>query len=211
MIKISRYLNRIVKLFRRLDRPVRLAVLGCVSIACSVLIATYSSTGTRRVVQKNVRREKAGAVHNDTVNKKVLRGESLYAVIVKHGGEKTEAVLVGKALKPFYNPRRIKVGDQYHVEISTAGKVRRFCLIPTPFDRFCVVKDNGEFKACRETIKISTRTRGVSGTIQSSLYESLIKKGVSPEVIVNFAEIFAWDIDFFNDPRNKDSYWLIWE
>lgn len=197
----------IIKRFKRLDRRVRLFLLGIISIVVSIFIIAHPSTSSRLAVKK----KEVNLDKYMVIDGRVGRGESLYKVIVKHGGKKTDAVFIGKALKPYYNPRRMKVGDQYRIEFSSSGKLASFHLIPNPFERYGVVEDNGKFKASREAVKISTRIMGVSGSIQSSLYESLIKKGVSPEVIVNFAEIFAWDIDFFNDPRNNDTYWLVWE
>jgi len=37
------------------------------------------------------------------------------------------------------------------------------------------------------------------------------KEGLDSELINRFADIFAWEIDFFTDPRKGDTFELIWE
>lgn len=53
-------------------------------------------------------------------------------------------------------------------------------------------------------------TREVSGEINSSLYESLVEKGASPELTMRLADIYAWSIDFFRI-QEGDHYKVIYE
>ncbi|MBN1622496.1 MAG: M23 family metallopeptidase [Endomicrobiales bacterium] len=39
----------------------------------------------------------------------------------------------------------------------------------------------------------------------------MISNEIDPEVIISFAEIFAWQIDFLTEPRVGDVYKLVWE
>ena len=41
--------------------------------------------------------------------------------------------------------------------------------------------------------------------LESSLYEGLVAAGEAPSLAVQRAEVFAWDIDFYNDPRKGDT------
>lgn len=50
-----------------------------------------------------------------------------------------------------------------------------------------------------------------SGTIGSSLYQDGINQGLSGRLILNFADIFAYDIDFANDVRAGDSFSMLLE
>ncbi|HEU5451957.1 MAG TPA: peptidoglycan DD-metalloendopeptidase family protein, partial [Terriglobales bacterium] len=51
----------------------------------------------------------------------------------------------------------------------------------------------------------------VSGKVNSSLFESVIAAGEHPELAVRLAEIFAWDLDFYTDPRAGDTFRLVFE
>jgi len=69
----------------------------------------------------------------------------------------------------------------------------------------------GDFHAEIRTIPSETETAGVSGTIQGSLFESVIAAGEKPELAMRLAEIFGWDLDFYTDPRPGDTFRIVVE
>lgn len=48
----------------------------------------------------------------------------------------------------------------------------------------------------------------ITGVINSTLYESMLKGGETPDVVMIFAEIFAWEIDFTTETQNGDSFFM---
>jgi murein DD-endopeptidase MepM/ murein hydrolase activator NlpD len=68
-----------------------------------------------------------------------------------------------------------------------------------------------EFRAEIRTIPSETETAGVSGTIQGSLFESVVEAGEKPELAMRLAEIFGWDLDFYTDPRPGDTFRVVVE
>ena len=50
-----------------------------------------------------------------------------------------------------------------------------------------------------------------SGTIKNSFYESALEAEIPDSVIMDFAYIFGWDIDFVFDIREGDSFFLVYE
>uniref|UniRef100_A0A7C6A857 M23 family metallopeptidase n=1 Tax=candidate division WOR-3 bacterium TaxID=2052148 RepID=A0A7C6A857_UNCW3 len=57
--------------------------------------------------------------------------------------------------------------------------------------------------------EFSVQTCLVQGKISSSLYESLIKIGERPDLAFNFADIFGWEIDFFVETQEGDSFFIL--
>ncbi len=55
------------------------------------------------------------------------------------------------------------------------------------------------------------KTELVKGTISSSLYESLLKVGERADLAYNFADIFGWEIDFFVETQEGDSFFVLLE
>ena len=49
------------------------------------------------------------------------------------------------------------------------------------------------------------------GTIKSSLYKSAIKEDISPNIIVEFARLYGFQIDFQRDIRKNDSFQIVYE
>ncbi len=50
-----------------------------------------------------------------------------------------------------------------------------------------------------------------TGTVESSLYLSGLAQGIKEGVILEFADMFAWDIDFALQTRSGDSYKILYE
>ena len=71
--------------------------------------------------------------------------------------------------------------------------------------------DEADFHSAISTIPSETETAGVSGTVQGSLFESVIDAGEKPELAMRLAEIFGWDVDFYTDPRPGDTFRIVVE
>ena len=50
-----------------------------------------------------------------------------------------------------------------------------------------------------------------SGVIQSSFYEAALMADIPDSIIMDFAYIFGWDIDFVFDIREGDSFYVVYE
>lgn len=62
--------------------------------------------------------------------------------------------------------------------------------------------------SCQE---IATKVMLVKGEIKSSLYESMLDVGEKPSLIANYTDILAWEIDFFTETQNGDSFFVLVE
>ena len=49
------------------------------------------------------------------------------------------------------------------------------------------------------------------GTIKSSLYRSATKENISPNIIIEFARLYGFQIDFQRDIRKNDSFQIVYE
>jgi murein DD-endopeptidase MepM/ murein hydrolase activator NlpD len=82
---------------------------------------------------------------------------------------------------------------------------------PLRWQYFSVVQSSaGVFSASKGEVALTPTVVGASGQIRTSLWESLSKQGVPPEMIIRFAELFSWRIDFLTEPRAGDTYQLVW-
>lgn len=71
--------------------------------------------------------------------------------------------------------------------------------------------EDGNFKVELITKEIETRTDYASGTIESSLFWAGKEAGLSDKLVMQLANIFAWDIDFALSLRAGDQFSLIYE
>ena len=58
---------------------------------------------------------------------------------------------------------------------------------------------------------IDTLACSIAGTIQSTLYESLLEQGEVPNLVYRFVDVFAWEIDFVTETQKNDSFFILLE
>jgi murein DD-endopeptidase MepM/ murein hydrolase activator NlpD len=69
----------------------------------------------------------------------------------------------------------------------------------------------GTFLAGAQTRGLSVRYERAEGTISSSLCESAVQSGLPREIVMGLTDIYAWDINFFTDIREGDSFQVLYE
>src|SRR5208337_1395167 len=67
------------------------------------------------------------------------------------------------------------------------------------------------FHSAIEAVPSHSRTVGVSGVIDDSLFRGVTDAGESPELALRLAAIFAFDLDFYTDTRPGDSFRVVVE
>jgi len=58
---------------------------------------------------------------------------------------------------------------------------------------------------------IRMETAFVNGTITSSLYETMLAQGEQPQLIMDYTDVFGWEIDFFSEVQPNDSFAILFE
>ncbi|MBA7523996.1 Murein DD-endopeptidase MepM [subsurface metagenome] len=140
------------------------------------------------------------------------RGDSLYSCLSSHGISPKEILVLQKLLNPLFDTRRCYPGDSYKIIASTSGVLEGFNYYSGPLDIYGVKKSpSGELIAFHQKIPLEKRILGLVGRIETSLYESMVQLGQSPELTMRFADIFAWQVDFLTEPRPGDTFKLVWE
>ncbi len=102
-------------------------------------------------------------------------------------------------------------GDRYEIDFSSPAGFTSFKYFQPGLDYYSVEKTTSGVITEKKTKNAKKIFTGTAGTIKTSLWESMTAKKVSPEVIVSFADIFAWQIDFLTEPRVGDIYKLLYE
>ena len=74
-----------------------------------------------------------------------------------------------------------------------------------------IEKTDGTFKASLVKREVQVRKKFGYGKIETSLFESAIANGLNENLIMNLAEILAWDIDFVFDIRINDDFYVLYE
>lgn len=118
------------------------------------------------------------------------------------------ASIVG-SLDDIFDFRRCMPGDRAILVTTKTNEFKRFEYHRSP-TRYFLVEPSDSGMAAREVILTTEkRVYCIEGSIQSSLYESIIVLGEGPELAYGFSDIFAWDIDFNVETRTNDRFSML--
>jgi murein DD-endopeptidase MepM/ murein hydrolase activator NlpD len=107
------------------------------------------------------------------------------------------------------DPKRLFPGTEFHGVCAPSGALERLEVV---FDRRTEV----HFVAAPEGISVARVDRPIvsevvrlEGVVDSSLFAAMDVAGGDPELAVQVAQIYQWDIDFFRDLRKGDTFVVI--
>ncbi|MBN1133174.1 MAG: peptidoglycan DD-metalloendopeptidase family protein [Bacteroidales bacterium] len=106
--------------------------------------------------------------------------------------------------------RKLKTGNRYAIFRDEEGNPAFFIYEKDPVN-YVTIRLNSESIEVRNGSKPLTHVlKKASGTIVTSLWESMKDSGINPILAIELSEIYAWSIDFFG-LQSGDSFKLIYE
>ncbi len=142
---------------------------------------------------------------------RVRPGQTAEGALVEAGMDPAGAFEVLRTLDSRVDLRRIRPEDRFLIFRSRSGDLRRLEYQRNPEQRVVVTPAGAAYRAEVETIPVHVVLRKLAGTVTDNLYLSLTASGGDPALVVEFADLFSWDFDFFTDTRNGDRFELLVE
>ncbi len=129
---------------------------------------------------------------------------------------KQESLKILAELKKYININKCKPNEFYEITYSTDTAIEQtwtnFKFFPEGQYFYSIDKSTDNVITSEKLeLQTTSQTFEVSGTIESSLWESMSNSEIKPAIILNYADMFAWHIDFLTDCRPGDTYKLIYE
>ena len=150
-----------------------------------------------------------------TIEHKVSSGESLNVILEKYEIPKLEIKKIKKELSKKKNLNNLKINQliKFTIDKSNQKKVINFFFPISRTKKIQLVRNlkNDNFET-KEIIKnLNKKIIFKEGKISQSLYRSAIESNILPNIIVEFARIYGFQVDFQRDIRKNDSYQIIYE
>jgi murein DD-endopeptidase MepM/ murein hydrolase activator NlpD len=115
------------------------------------------------------------------------------------------------SLSKILDLRKCKPGDFFTLLATADHSLLSFEYQKGLLEKYKVVNKEGGLVAYPVPVKLTRIVKGLEGKIKNSLWEEIRCRGESPELIMKFSDIFAWQIDFLNETKKGDSFKLIYE
>ncbi len=113
-------------------------------------------------------------------------------------------------LTPVYDFRRSHPSHKWRMGFKDEIPVQ-FALSVSPAEIYDIYAMDSEPNLVRRDIKTFVRPAVVHGVIEDSLFRSLSEAKQASALAARLEKVFAWDIDFYTDPRKGDSFEILVE
>ena len=147
----------------------------------------------------------------------VQAGDSLEKILIRHKVKKDEIKLIQKKISKESKKVTLKVGQEinFTFENSTNNQKKiNSLIIPVSKTHKVHIKKNietGILELKNIVTNLSKKIKFKESRITNSLYKTAINLGVKPNLIVDFARIYGFQVDFQRDIRKNDRFQILYE
>jgi len=138
-------------------------------------------------------------------------GVSLHASLLKTDISVQQIASLLGELGNVLDLRKLLPGESYELITDGQDSLRMLRYCKAPGEIFVVEPVEDGLTVFQENIPLTKVVRKIEGTVDVSLYDAVCASGGNAELAVMLSDIFAWDVDFFSDPRKGDKFSLLVE
>ena len=206
------------------NRNVKFIISGLVLLIITAFFFLNQNFYKKNKIEKNYSEFKTefSNIHSLLTNKfekqfnkvtsSVKKGQSLNSILTDAGASQQEIFEISKVLKKFINLKTINTNQVFEILThKDTGEIIRLTINLDNINSLHVFKKNKEFVANKIEKVLYKKTILAEGMINSSMYQAAEKEKIDPEVIVNFAGIFGFEIDFQRDIRRGDIFQIVYD
>ena len=151
-----------------------------------------------------------------SIKKDILTGAT-FSVLAQEAGVATATRLaLLEQTKPVYDLSQITAGKELEFVFDTGSGLLRELQYEINADERLTVQNTAttsqeQWEAARVSIEYTIEEATAVGTIESSLYETIVSQNLDERLALAMAEMFAWQIDFAAQIQKGDSFKVIYE
>jgi len=147
---------------------------------------------------------------------KIKKGENLHNVFKNYNIDQKDISKANSKLKNFIKPSNLKTGTILDMVIkkNILGDLNLVKLnLPISKSTKITLNKNvdDEFIAKKIFTQLFKKMAFSEGIIKKNLYSSAIKNNLDPNIIIEFARIYGFEVDFQRDIRKNDTFQILYE
>jgi murein DD-endopeptidase MepM/ murein hydrolase activator NlpD len=139
------------------------------------------------------------------------RGHTFQTALQAHGMDRNLAAQIVHALRSHVDFRRLKPGDDVELHYDPDGAVHKVVYRQSPVEIVEAWREGDAWTAGKRHVPMDHRVATVAGRLEGNLFESIEGLGEQAQLVLDFAEIFAWDFDFAQDSQPGDRFRMLVE
>ena len=139
------------------------------------------------------------------------RGETLARALGSEGVSPALVHEISRSLAPHFDFRHAQPGHHFTITRDAQGDVVHFEYLTAPNTGWKLDRTEDGFEVTRREARLIPRTARIAGLVADTLYGSISKLGEDGQLAHDYADVFAWDIDFSRAIRSGDAFEILYE
>ena len=210
-----------------IKKNLELVFLICTTLSVIILVQIFNFTKDQKKnhffdVLNNLYFEKtAHTIINNldpkyiSIEHKILYGENFNSILEKYEIPQNEISIIKKIISKKENLNKLKNNQiiKFTLDLGNSKKIMKLLYPVSRTKKIQLVRDliNDKFEYQEIVTDLNKKIIYKEAKIFKSLYKSAIDLKVQPNIIVEFARIYGFQIDFQRDIRKNDTFQIMYE
>lgn len=139
------------------------------------------------------------------------KGRTFLDALQAQGISQDLGLRIVQAFRPHVDFRRLRAEDSIELHQDATGALTRVVYRQSPLDVVEARREGETWTAARREVPAEQKITLVAGTLEGTLFDSMEALGEGPQLVLDFAEVFAWDFDFASDSQPGDRFRMLVE
>ena len=148
------------------------------------------------------------------ISHKVREGETFMGILEYYSLKQSEISIIKNKINNKINLNKLNTNQKIHFTLDqTDNSIKEFIFQISNKERIVLTQDTKSKNFNQEIILTRLEKKIIynENTILNSLYRSAIKQKVPNNIIIEFARIYGFQVDFQRDIRKKDKFQIMYE
>ena len=148
------------------------------------------------------------------ISHKVREGETFTSILDFYSLDKKEILLIKAKINEKINLNKLNTNQKILFTVDqTDNSIKEFIFQISNKERIILTQDSENKNFNQEIVltKLEKRIIYNENSISSSLYKSAVDQRVPTNIIIEFARIYGFQVDFQRDIRKKDKFQIMYE
>ena len=150
-----------------------------------------------------------------SIDHKISSGETFDKILNNYSIPSKEILDIKKSLSSDYNLSNLKsnLDIKFTIDQSNNKKITSFLFPVSRTEKILLTRnlDTDKFEKKKIITNLNKRIIFKEGKILQSLYKTAIDLNVQPNIIIEFARIYGFQVDFQRDIRKNDNFQIMYE
>src|SRR5215470_2824783 len=139
------------------------------------------------------------------------RGETLARALGREGISPQLVLEITRTLAPHFDFRSAQPGHRFRVARDAQGQLVDFEYLTAPNTGWHLQRSGDGYEVTRREARMVPRTARIAGLVTDNLYGAIADLGEDGQLAHDYADVFAWDIDFHRAIRAGDAFEVLYE